>query len=232
MWEDSYLIDEYLENIKKIADSIDHKDINKACVIIYEAWMKDKTVFICGNGGSASTASHFANDLLKLGVKTICLNDNPAIITALTNDNGFDNIYEEQLKNLFEQKDVLIVLSVHGGAGKDKAGAWSQNLINAVRRARVRYGKSIGLLGYDGGLLKSKVDVPIIVGNSTPLTESWHLMVAHLICLILKDYQPLKRCLKCNRMYKIDVLECPGCKDGNYALVGGMIGNIEELKKG
>jgi D-sedoheptulose 7-phosphate isomerase len=246
--EDTKIIKDYLQEVKDITDSVSIQDINKAVVIIYESWVKNRTIFICGNGGSASTASHFACDLVKLGVKVHCLNDNPALMTAITNDNGFDELYTEQMKNQFGQKDVLICLSVHGGTLiqhkgktemyrgkkvviKDSDEIWSANIVNAAKFAKSRYGKVIGLIGYDGGLLKQFCEVPIIVGHSTPQTESWHLHIEHLICLLLKEYQPVKKCSKCQRIYKIDVLGCPSCGENNYELSGGIIGNIEELKK-
>jgi D-sedoheptulose 7-phosphate isomerase len=186
--ENEKIINDYLQEVRDIANGVSVKDINDAVDIIYESCIiHGKKILLCGNGGSASTASHFANDLLKLGFQAICLNDNPAIITAITNDSGFGELYNEQMGVLFGQKDVLIVLSVHGGSGEDKAGVWSQNLVMAVKRARCRYGKIIGLLGYDGGLIKQLADVSIIVGNSTPQTESWHLHIEHLICLLLKE---------------------------------------------
>ncbi len=246
--EDAKIIKDYLQEVKDISESVSIRDINKAAVIIYEAWVKNRTIFICGNGGSASTSSHFACDLVKLGVKVHCLNDNPSIITAITNDNGFEELYTEQMKNQFGQKDVLICLSVHGGTYiKHKAKTemyrgkkvitkgykdiWSANIINAAKLAKVRYGNVIGLIGYDGGLLKQFCEVSIIVGHSTPQTESWHLHIEHLICLLLQQYQPVKRCSKCQRLYKIDILCCPSCRENNYELSGGIIGNIEELKK-
>ena len=180
------VISSYLEETKKIADSILIDDIHKITEILFDAWGESKTIYLCGNGGSASTASHFTCDLVKLGLKAQCLNDNPAIITAVTNDDGFDNLYFKQIEHSIKSGDVLVCFSVHGGAGKDKAGLWSQNLVKAITYAKQRKAKVIGFVGFDGGIIKDLADAYIIVGNSTPQTESWHVMIAHLICELMK----------------------------------------------
>ena len=179
---------DYLDNVRGIADSVSVQDIDNVVDILYDVWAHGGVVYLCGNGGSASTASHFACDLLKIGLKIHCLNDNPAIITAITNDNGFDNLYLEQIKNLIGTEDALICISVHGGMGKDKAGMWSQNLLRAMDCASKNGAKTIGLAGFDGGAMASLADARIIINAySTPQVESWHLHIAHLICLLLGE---------------------------------------------
>jgi D-sedoheptulose 7-phosphate isomerase len=180
-------ISNYLEETKRIADKISAEEILKAVEIIYLSKIQGGMVYLCGNGGSASTASHMACDLLKLGYNVHCLNDNPAMITAITNDSGFQNLYSEQIFGRITEYDTLIVFSVHGGTGKDKAGVWSTNLTSAVEHANAKGAKTIGLLGYNGGMIKTMASVSIVVGNSTPQTESWHLHIEHLICELLKE---------------------------------------------
>ncbi len=109
-------------------------------------------------------------------------------MSALINDEGFDNLFCEQLKNLFREGDVLICISVHGGAGKDKASLWSQNLIKAMKYAKELGGKTLGFSGFDGGPMKEIADVCIVVpANSTPHVESFHLALEHLICSCLRE---------------------------------------------
>ena len=109
-------------------------------------------------------------------------------MTALINDEGFDNLFYEQLKDRFEEGDVLICISVHGGAGKDKAGLWSQNLLKAMKYAEEMGGKTIGFSGFDGGPMKEITDVCIVVpADSTPQVESFHTALEHLICSCLKE---------------------------------------------
>jgi D-sedoheptulose 7-phosphate isomerase len=188
-------IDNYLSDVSRIAAAVSKTDIQSAIGILFEAWRLKKQVFVCGNGGSASTATHFACDLSKTvgsdgkrPFRAECLNDNVPLVLALVNDNGFDNIFSEQLKTKFSPGDVVICLSVHGGAGKDKAGKWSQNLLQAMMYAREHGGKCIGLSGFDGGPMKEIADACIVVpANSTPLVESFHLVLEHLIVFQLKE---------------------------------------------
>jgi D-sedoheptulose 7-phosphate isomerase len=188
------LINSFFEGIKVTCDVISRDEIESAVEMLYEAWRKGNRVFVIGNGGSASTATHLACDLAKNvasddepGLKAISLNDNIPLVSALTNDNGFENIFVEQLKSWLEKGDVLVAISVHGGSGRDKAGAWSQNLIKAVTFAKSKGGRTIGITGFDGGLMRKLVDVSI----NTPATatfqvEPLHVIVHHLICECLK----------------------------------------------
>jgi len=162
--------------------------------VLYEAWKNDNQVFIIGNGGSASTATHLACDLDKWvsdgavrKFRAFSLVDNIPLVSALTNDNGWSDIYYEQLRNFLRKGDVLVAISVHGGSGSDKAGPWSQNLLKAVKFAKENDGKVIGLSGFDGGALKTSSDACIVVpANSTPHVEGMHLVLTHLMCEQLK----------------------------------------------
>ncbi|MEM0118130.1 MAG: SIS domain-containing protein [Conexivisphaerales archaeon] len=183
-------ISDYLEQSKQVIDKIDRAQIDKTIKLLYDAWKRDASIFIAGNGGSASTATHFACDLNKWAsqdakrrMKAFALVDNIPLVSALTNDNGFNNIYSEQLENFFKPGDVFIAISVHGGSGKDKADLWSQNLVKATAFAKEHGGKTIALVGFDGGVLKGMVDSCILVPvNSTPQVEGLHLVLTHLIC--------------------------------------------------
>lgn len=188
-------IEQYFAEIKKIADTISREDINNAIETLFQAWENNNQVFFCGNGGSAGTATHFMCDLFKVTIvegkkrfRAMCLNDNIPLMTALINDDGFDNLFIEQLKNLFRKGDVLICLSVHGGSGKDKAGLWSQNLLKAMDYVKKNGGKTIGFSGFDGGAMKDVADVCIVVPfNATPHVEAFHVVLQHLIAFRLKE---------------------------------------------
>ena len=188
-------IQTYLSEVGRVEQDISVEDVDKFIDILYEAWTKGRQVFICGNGGSASTASHFACDLLKntasggrRGFRAESLNDNIPLMLALINDDGFENLFYEQVRTKFQEGDVLICISVHGGAGKDKAGLWSQNLLKAMRYAQDAGGKAIGLSGFDGGPMKEIADACIVVPvNSTPHVESFHLVLEHLVCSCLVE---------------------------------------------
>ena len=185
---------EYLEEVSQIAAKLDRGSIDNAVRILYEAWKNDNQVFTIGNGGSASTATHFACDLNKWvsdeavrKFRAFSLVDNIPLVSALTNDNGWGDIYCEQLRNFFRRGDLLVAISVHGGSGSDKAGPWSQNLLKAVKYAKDNGGKVVGLSGFDGGVLKTASDACIVVpANSTPHVEGMHLVLTHLMCEQLK----------------------------------------------
>jgi len=181
--------DEYLSEVSKIASELDRRAIDEAISILYGAWKRDNQVFVIGNGGSASTSTHFASDLNKWvsdeadrKFRAFALVDNIPLVSALTNDNGWGDIYVEQLRNFFRKGDVLVAISVHGGSGSDKAGPWSQNLLKAVKYVKDNGGEVVGLSGFDGGVLKTAADACIVVpAESTPHVEGMHLVLTHLM---------------------------------------------------
>ncbi len=186
----------YFSEMQTVLGKMPVAEIGRAIGILFSAWEKGKMVYMMGNGGSASTATHFACDLSKgtwvEGAKrfrAVSLNDNAPLISALTNDNGFDSIYVEQLRNLgIGEGDVLVAFSVHGGSGRDKAGLWSQNLLRAIDYANGIGAKTIGIAGFDGGAMKSLCSVCVVVPvDSTPHAESFHLALEHLITKLLKE---------------------------------------------
>jgi len=159
-----------------VAETIDRAAIDRAVEMLFAAWQRGNTIFTCGNGGSAGTATHFAADLFKCTIvadqprmRVISLVDNIALVSALTNDDGWENVYTEQLKTLFSPGDVVVGISVHGGSGRDKAGLWSQNLLRALQYARDRGGYALGFSGFDGGAMRELADVCVVVPfNTTP----------------------------------------------------------------
>lgn len=188
-------IESYLEDMKEIIGKLSRERIDKIVELFFSAWKEGRTIFVMGNGGSASTATHFACDLAKCTIvegkkrfRVICLNDNIPLMSALVNDNGFDNLFSEQLKNLMQEKDFLVAFSVHGGSGKDKAGLWSQNLLKAMLVAKEEYQATlIGFSGFDGGAMKDVADECLVIPfNSTPQVESFHLAMEHLITNCLR----------------------------------------------
>jgi D-sedoheptulose 7-phosphate isomerase len=167
--------------------------------ILYVCWRRGGVVFAAGNGGSASTATHLACDLAKATIvpgrqrlKTVSLADNIPLNSAWTNDSGFASVFAEQLEPWLTEKDVLVALSVHGGSEEGDAGPWSQNLPRAVALTRQRGARVIGLSGFGGGALARSADVCIVVPIDTeplgtPLVESWHVAVHHLLCVALRE---------------------------------------------
>lgn len=189
-------IDGYLAEMQRVAGALPRAEIDRAIEALFEAWKRGATVFLIGNGGSASTATHFACDLSKVTivegaprVRAVSLCDNAALTSAWINDAGFEHLFSEQLRSLMRPGDVLVAISVHGGSGEDRAGPWSQNLLRAVRVAREEFGATvIGLAGFDGGALRQMADICVVVpAESTPQVESFHLAIEHLITFCLKE---------------------------------------------
>jgi len=182
-------IKKYFDDAKYIIDNISKENISKVIDVLSDARKKGKKVFICGNGGSASTATHFAADLFKLAkIKAISLNENAPLATAIINDEGWSELYVHQLKMLYTEGDVLIAISVHGGSGTDKAGLWSQNLVKAIDYVNKNKGTTIGFSGFDGGAFKEITNVCVVVPfNSTPHVESFHIVLEHLITFRLHE---------------------------------------------
>lgn len=183
-------IKNYFKELKKTIDKISVEDIKRVTDILYKAYEQDKQIFIIGNGGSASTASHFACDLSKGTLqriydekekrfRAISLTDNVAHLTALANDLDYDDIFSQQLRNLINKEDILISIT---GSGN------SQNILNAVDTASKLGAITIGFLGFDGGKLKSKVNYYIhIPSNHYGRIEDLHLVLAHLISSYLHE---------------------------------------------
>jgi len=177
-----------IELMKKSLDNIDIKSLEELIHVLIISKEYNNTMYICGNGGSAGTATHIACDLTKIGkLNSISLCDNVPLITAITNDEGWDYIFTEQL-GVMKPGDILMVISVHGGSGEDKAGLWSQNLVRAVEYAKSMDNLTISLTGFDGGLLKEITDINInIDADSTPIVESMHSVVGHLLAFELNE---------------------------------------------
>ncbi len=192
---DEKFVETYLAELAAVSLKVSQEDICTTMALLYSAWQGGKQVFIAGNGGSASTATHFACDLSKYTAiegkprfRAYCLNDNIPLISALTNDLGWENVYYEQLRNLMNTGDVLVLISVHGGSGADKAGMWSQNILKAAKYVQENRGKVIGLSGFDGGALKQVADACITAPvNSTPQVEGFHVVLTHLLCAGLRQ---------------------------------------------
>ncbi|MDG6964958.1 MAG: SIS domain-containing protein [Nitrososphaerota archaeon] len=191
----SEFISAYLDGVQAVVRKISKPDIEAVIGVLHEAWKKDRAVYVCGNGGSASTATHFAADLNKYvsddaphRFRAFALVDNVPLMSALTNDDGWSDVYSYQLESFMKEGDVLVGISVHGGSGGDKAGPWSQNLLKAVKVAKEKKGKVVGLIGFDGGMLRKLADASIVVpADSTPQVEGFHLVLTHLIASRLKE---------------------------------------------
>lgn len=170
----------YLEQEAAVLRALDVEAINQALNLLLESFENGNTVFVFGNGGSSSTASHFQNDFNK-GVSEhtekkfnfLCLNDNVATVMAVANDIGFEEVFRFQLTGHMRPGDVVMAIS---GSGNSK------NVLNAVEYAKEQGCKVIGLTGFDGGKLKGLSDVSLHAPvNSMQITEDIHMVFDHLM---------------------------------------------------
>jgi D-sedoheptulose 7-phosphate isomerase len=169
------MIGHYFTKVINSLDLIDYKKIRDVSLLIDSC---KGNIFVFGNGGSASTASHFAQDMSKcLDKKFICLNDNTASLLAYANDNGFDSVFKLQLSKLVRPGDIVIGISCSGN---------SHNVTDAIIYAK-HYGYlTIGFTGFDGGLLMQLVEHNIHVPcNDMQVCEDIHLIITHTILKLL-----------------------------------------------
>lgn len=172
-------IDSYLNQLKQVIDNLDRKEIDLFLQILVNAYQNDKQVFIMGNGGSASTASHFACDINKgvsMGLdkrfRVICLNDCIPTMLAYANDTSYSEVFVEQLRNLINEGDVIIGIS---GSGN------SPNVLKAIEYANSKNAMTVGITGYNGGKLKeiSKHSVNANI-NDMQFSEDVHMILTHI----------------------------------------------------
>jgi len=179
-------IQHYISTLQQTMDQLPRQMIVDVIAILQRARMQGNQVFIMGNGGSASTASHFVCDLAKNTrredlphFRVIGLTDNMPIFSAYANDDGYENVFSMQLANLIKHDDIVIGISASGN---------SKNVLNAMEGAQKYNVTKIGFTGFDGGQLASMVDINIHVkSNIIEHVEDIHLMLEHMIVKAIKD---------------------------------------------
>ena len=179
----------YANKLSDVLVSSDWSGVAQLGKDMRECWLAGRQVFFCGNGGSAGNAIHLANDFLYGiakrtggGLKVQALSANPAVMTCLANDVGYDYIYSEQLAVLAETGDLLIVLS---GSGN------SPNIIRVLKQAKTMSVKSCAILGYSGGHCKSLADFSIHFAiDDMQIAEDMQLVVGHMLMKWLYQNRP------------------------------------------
>ena len=171
-------VDGYFAYIAQILAQIDRGAVAAFIEALEQARNNGATVFFCGNGGSAATSSHFQNDLTRWRtepMRVVSLTDNVAVITALANDYGYEQIFVMQLEPLLQAGDVVVVISASGN---------SPNVVKAVEFALQRKAVTAALTGFDGGqvgaLCDVHVNVPCLPGEYGPV-EDLHMIVDHVV---------------------------------------------------
>jgi D-sedoheptulose 7-phosphate isomerase len=178
--------DEYRGELIAALETIDLSRVEKLRELLVDARANGRTIFTCGNGGSASTASHFATDLLKGAsyerdqrFKVVALTDATSTISAYSNDVGYDIVYEEQLRNFLQPDDLVVAIS---GSGN------SMNVIRALQFARSVGAHAIALTGRDGGELGKVATLHINVAEQhMGRIEDAHLAVCHMLAFSFID---------------------------------------------
>ncbi|CAN5742451.1 SIS domain-containing protein [soil metagenome] len=177
---------QYVVDIKQTLDGLPWESIQHIVHLLHQARMTDKQVFVMGNGGSASTASHMACDLNKNTVasnhprfRVMALTDSMALFSACANDFSYEDVFAEQLENFVREGDIVVAISASGN---------SPNVLKAVKLARAHKAITIGWSGYDGGKLAGLVDFPVVIpSQSIEQIEDIHLMLEHMITVALRN---------------------------------------------
>lgn len=174
----------YREREIAVLNSLDLNSVNQVMNVLEDARLHGKRIFICGNGGSAATASHYCCDFNK-GVSENqndkynfeCLNDNVPTLMAVANDIGYEEVFRFPLKNKMKSGDILIGIS---GSGNSK------NVVNAMEYAKSIGGTTIAIVGYSGGKMKEMADYNIHVNiNDMQISEDIHMMLDHMVMYVL-----------------------------------------------
>ncbi len=180
------VVERYLTEITSALAAISREDVRSVVDEIFAAWQRDATIYIVGNGGSASTASHMMNDLAKFTrrdgarrIRAVALTDNVPLMTAYGNDQCYEDVFVEPLANLIRAGDVLVAIS---GSGN------SPNVVRAIEFARSQGARTIGLCGSPGGKLAQLAHVRVVVPAAhIGQQEDGHLVINHVIAPALHE---------------------------------------------
>jgi len=170
----------YFQYLNEVLSKISFNELSKFVEVLLDAQQRGSTIYFIGNGGSAATASHFANDIAigirnKQPFKAVSLCDNQAVMTAIANDDGYGKVFSRQLEVLLKDGDVIVAISASGN---------SPNLLKAIEISKLKNTTTVGLTAFDGGKLSNVVDINIHVptsqGEYGP-AEDAHMILDHLI---------------------------------------------------
>jgi D-sedoheptulose 7-phosphate isomerase len=177
----------YIDYLSESVNSVNENEVKAFISLLFDAYKTGKMVFVIGNGGSAANASHFAQDLAKgtrlnleqkNRIKALSLTDNLPFVTALGNDDGYNTVFEQQLRTFANPGDILVAIS---GSGN------SPNIIRAIEWANENGLETVGITGFNGGKLKTinkySVHVPL---DDMCTSESVHSIIFHYIIIELQ----------------------------------------------
>jgi D-sedoheptulose 7-phosphate isomerase len=179
-------LNQAINDLARTLESLKDLDpqVRKAADLIEECFRTENKLLVCGNGGSAADASHFATELVvrfakdRRALPAICLASDSGILTAVGNDFGFDKIFARQVEAFGQAGDVLICLTTSGN---------SKNVVRALEEAKARKLKSIAFLGRDGGSTIGIADIDLLVkDDSTARIQEAHKLLIHVLCEIIE----------------------------------------------
>ena len=178
-------IKEYLKQEIEAIESLDLDKVSEVMNVLENARLNGRRIYICGNGGSGLTVSHFCCDFNKVSdnknekYSIECLNDNVPTILAVSNDYGYDEVFRYQLKNKMKKDDIFIGIS---GSGN------SMNVVNAMDYANSIGGITIAIVGYDGGKINKMANYSLHVNiDNMQISEDVHLILNHVMTYILRN---------------------------------------------
>ncbi len=181
------IYDQMLEHQRVVQKSLEEIQsyIYTACILATDTISNKKKILICGNGGSAADAQHIAAEIVgrykkdRKGLPAIALTTDTSALTAIANDYGYKRVFDRQIEALANKDDLLIAISTSGN---------SKNIINAIKRAKEKKCKTIGLSGNDGGKMNDLCDINIVVpSNDTPRIQEMHILIGHIISQAIDD---------------------------------------------
>lgn len=173
-------LESHITEVRSVLASIPLAAIERVVAMILEAYIRGGHVYVVGNGGSATNATHFACDLSKATIvegrarlRVTSLTDNVALLTAWANDSSYEKVFSEQLMNLLNRGDIVIAISASGN---------SPNVVSAIRAARLMGAATIGLVGFKGGRVLELADAAIHVpSDDYGVVEDCHSVLEHAI---------------------------------------------------
>jgi D-sedoheptulose 7-phosphate isomerase len=180
------IIDSYLVELEAVVRNISRAEVQAVAQALWETWRERRPVFILGNGGSAATASHMANDLSKFTIvegqprfRAMALTDNVPLLTAVGNDLSYADIFVEPLRNWLQPGDLVIGISASGN---------SPNVVKAVNYARAQGARVVGFCGQPGGQLAQLADLKVIIPSlKIGHQEDGHMILDHVLSLALRE---------------------------------------------
>jgi len=203
---------QYFEELQRVAKCLSHDRINQIADALVHAYESGRMVYLFGNGGSASLASHLACDLGKgtahcnggKRFRVLALTDNLPTLTAWANDAGYEDVFSEQLRNVVEPQDVAFAIS---GSGNSK------NVLGALHVARAAGATTVGITGFQGGKMKSQCDICAVVpSDDMQIIEDLHVAMAHAIFRMVYSRMSRRtiRGIRLRRKPDVDLSSAPG----------------------